>query len=140
MKQLGLLVVVFFIQGCTSSTGGYFASFNEVKYQISHKDVMINDVVTTLRKYYTPGKTTLSLFLENEDVFSARFANALMHAGYGVSINEGRLGYVPLAYKLDSVGPLVRITVNVEKLQFSRVYKESEDTLKPFSPITVRGD
>lgn len=139
MKYLSFLVFVLLIQGCTTSTGGYFASYNDLKYQVAHDDIIVSDVIATLKKHYPPAKTTLSLFLEREDAFSFKFSNALMSAGYAVSINEGKLGYVPLAYKIDRVGTLIRITVNVEKLQFSRIYRESENALIPYSPISMRG-
>ena len=138
MKHIYLFILFLILQGCASNTG-YFASKNTMQASIVNEKIIINDVVKTVKKFYSPAKITLSLFMEQEDEFSINFTNALRKEGYAVSINQGELGYIPIAYKLDMVGSLIRITVNIDKIQFSKLYSVGDSTIHSYSPITLRG-
>ena len=152
MKYIYFLLVALFFQGC--STNEYTITSNS----IAGHNVIIKDAISTMRRYYSPARTTLVIlpkeestfskalsFLKLEETgtshFSKQFITKLRKTGYGVStdgVKKKNKRYIPLSFDIDKIGKLTRITITIKKRQYSRVYKNRGNTLVAYSPITTR--
>ncbi len=138
-KLFLLIFIVMLMNGCAVNQN-LWTSVAIVKSDAERNRIIINDLLGLLQRYYAPAKTT---FVINPDKsrenlkFAEQFENRFRNAGYAIS-HDNSVKAIPLSWKIDRVGRLVRATYYINRTVITRVYKNIGASWIPVGPFSAQ--
>ncbi|MDQ7084640.1 MAG: hypothetical protein Q9M36_06780 [Sulfurovum sp.] len=139
MKTFISLLFILLLNGC--ATNAYYYSVKKVNNTVRADSVIVNDILKLLLKHYPPAKTTFYIDTEYSianNQFSSSFQKSFRSVGYAIT-NNAKINAIPLAWKIDHIGQLVRVTYHIENSVISRIYMRTSKSYKAYNAFTVEG-
>ena len=140
-RYISLLLVsmMILVSGCTTHPNLYTSVAVIKKNDTERNRIIIDDLLGFLQRYYAPAQTTFVIDPDKsrENLkFAEQFENRFRNAGFAIS-REKIAGGIPLAWKIDRVGWLVRATYYIDNAVITRVYKPVGSSWVPVGPFSA---
>lgn len=139
-RSLLLVLMMILVSGCATHPNLYTSVAVIKKNDIERNRVIIDDLLGFLQRYYAPAQTTFVIDPDKsrENLkFAEQFENRFKNAGFAIS-REKIAGGIPLAWKIDRVGWLVRATYYIDNAVITRVYKPLGSSWVPVGPFSAQ--
>jgi len=140
-RSLLLVSMMILVSGCATHPNLYTSVAVIKKNDTERNRVIIDDLLGFLQRYYAPAQT---IFVIDPDKsrenlkFAEQFENRFRNAGFGIVESEKMDGGIPLAWKIDRIGWLVRATYYIDNAVITRVYKPVGSSWVPVGPFSAQ--
>ena len=139
-KTLLLVLAMIFVSGCATQPNLYTSVAVIKKNDTERNRIIVDDLLGFLQRYYAPAQTTFVIdpdkSIENLK-FAEQFENRFRNAGFAISREKVDSG-IPLAWKIDRIGWLVRATYYIDNAVITRVYKPVGSSWMPVGPFSAQ--
>lgn len=138
-KILLLMSLIIAISGCTPRSDLY-TSVSVIKNNDTKRNrFIIDDLLNLLQRYYAPAQTTFVITPENSKgnlEFAEQFEDRFRNTGFAIS-REKVPGGILLAWKIDTLGWLIRATYYIDNATVTGVYKRVGSSWVRVGPFSV---